>query len=170
MNEPKRRIRLVSPKDHFSVPSKDANGDSARLNFRLMASMTRLIQVVTRSGNVFGWQSPSDFLRWAVKNALGRVVELEDDTFLSNLNQQTNTIIEIINDENRLKEERAAMDKIENTVRELKLTQDHEGVRITLQKLKREIGLMNDRRVRERWQRHFEERFGHLLGKETNDQ
>ena len=163
MNEPKKRLRLIPPKDHFSVPAKDANGDSGRVNFRLMPSMIRQVEILTKQGNPFGWQTPSDFHRWATKIALGKAVEMMDDRFLSNLNHQTNAIMQILNDENRLKEQRAALDRTENTVRELKLMQDHEGARITLQTIKREIGEMNDRRVRERWQRQFEERFGHLL-------
>jgi hypothetical protein len=73
------------------------------------------------------------------------------------------SVIQILDDEIRIQEQMATFDKAENVVRGLKLMQDYEGMRITLQKLKQEIGLMNDRRVRERWQKQFEERFGHLL-------
>jgi hypothetical protein len=93
LEEPKKRLRLIPPKDHFSVPANDANHKSARANFRLMPSMVRQIEIATRKGNPFGWLTPSDFHRWATKMGLARVTEMMDDPFLSNLNQETNAII-----------------------------------------------------------------------------
>ena len=130
--------------------------------------MVRQIEIATRQGNPFGWQTPSDCHRWVTKIGLDRIAEMMDDPFLSNLNQQTNAITQILNDEIRQQQQAAAFDTAENVIRGYKLMQDYEAVRITLQNLKREIDLFNDRRVRERWQTQFEERFGHLLGKPDN--
>jgi hypothetical protein len=148
----------------FFVPSQDAHGHSARIDFRAIPALKRNIAIMLAShGAATGWQTESDFMRWAVYRALDEIAAKFKDGELSNYQRQINAIRSIMDLEAQLLTFNQVLADAESYIKQMVAMGAKDQAKRMLLRVESEINKMDDNSWRKLWKKEFKARFGEYV-------
>ena len=147
----------------FAVPATDQRGHSARVGFRITPEMKQAITMTMARAPETGWESDSQFWRWAGRLGLAHMDALIKDKRISNLNKRIEFIRQVIVEDGQLVAFRETFELAERSVKSLIEEGREEYARKRLLILEGEIGEIDDEDWRKTWQKKFQQKFGHLI-------
>lgn len=147
----------------FMAPAQDRLGHSADIHFRVPPGVLREIGELMEHKDKFGWVTPSDFERWAIRHALDTATRAVKGNKLSNvgaMNSTRNKMLAMARLHAQFSEELEAMEK---TISYMEDQGDRDQVMPLLVDIQRTISAMDDSYWRNKWKKEMVKRFSRYL-------
>ena len=153
-------------RDEYRIPASDTKGHSARHWFRSMPQMARQVEQIV-SSRKFPYRTKGDLLRHALHR---HVLWLAEQTKVSSVDAQVETIIELMRDEEMNSDFLLVFDKLAERISS-HLSSGSQGEACRLIRIVQDnIKQMPDGYWRDRYTEQVKVKFGHLIesGKKAN--
>lgn len=155
----------ASPLSDFQIPAQDSHGHSTKVISRITPSMQRQISVIVEK-NPFGWDTASDFVRWAIYHGQQKVTEHLGDPEISS----TMALISSWVAAARVQQEHVkfsnSLEHISGTLAELRQHGADIAARKIVEEILSQIDGIDDPYWKKRFEEEIEGKFGSLLVKE----
>jgi hypothetical protein len=150
--------------NEFFVATQDVKGHSARCEFRVIPALKRNIRVMLENhGLDTGWETESDFLRWATLRGVSEIADRFKNGELDNYQRQVAAIHKVLAMQAQMLKFQQTMIDTEKYVREMETVGAREPARVMLLELAKAIGAMTDSTWKKIWMGDFKVRFKPFL-------
>lgn len=156
------------PASEFIIPTQDTKGHSARIGCRTPPGMFHEIEIILQT-KTFPWETPSDFLRYAIYRTLGLCNDMIKDNRVSNLHAQVTAMLTVMREDEEAAFFQDVINKAEKSVGSLLSHNARGPARQLVKRLMDNIDKIDDKYWRERYTEEMHRRFRHMLTDDGTD-
>ena len=150
------------PASEFTIPSADSRGQSARIGTRVPPAYLHQIEVLLQSKR-FPWETPSDFMRWALHAGIARASDLVDDPRLDNTRAQVAAMLAVVQEEEEHTNFSTIIDRVDKMVSDLLQARAQAPAKRAIIKLLDAARHIQDPYWRGRYEKEVLRRFGGVM-------
>jgi hypothetical protein len=152
-----------STMSEFMVPAQDKLGHSATVHCRVPPGMLRDIEKLMVHKEVFGWETQSDFLRWAIRYGFDYAAKRSNDKQILNYGAERRAMEEALIEEQQHMMFKTDMEKVEKTVQMMESDGHRDRIVPLLLRMKERIARIEEKYWREHWRKEFTRKFNYYL-------